>query len=492
MSQPSNDNAPVLVGISQIEQRFDENRQPKEPLDLMIEATRLAAVDAGCPGLLTEASSVRVVRGLWRYENPARAVAEAVGCPGAKTVGTHLGGQMVQLTLLDAAVEIQAGRHDIVILTGGEAGHSRPKLRALGREVNWRKAPGAPDRILGSEVPIRSEAEAAVGIYRVNEFYALIESAIRHANGESPDEHRKRISELWARLSQVAAGNPHAWIRTPVSPEEIRTPSPGNRWVATPYTKLLNSNSRVDQAAALILCSRATAARCGIPAEKWIHPWAGTAADDTKYLSRRQQVNGSAAMRIAGRRCLELVDRAAADLDYIDVYSCFPSAVQVCAKELDIDLERPLSVTGGLTFAGGPLNNYVMHSIARMAELLRENPGTTGFVTANGGVLSKHAFGVYSAEPPPRPFRFESLQNQADAAPTRNETLTFTGPSPIESYTVLHRPDGPEVGYVTTLTASGERAWGRVEAPDVLMDMTASEYVGRIGHFGADLRVSFS
>ena len=45
------------------------------------------------------------------------------------------------------------------------------------------------------------------------------------------------------------------------------------------------------------------------------------------------------------------------------------AAVEIAASELGLPVDeptRPLTVTGGLTFAGGPWNNYVTHAIATM------------------------------------------------------------------------------------------------------------------------------
>src|SRR6185503_6856037 len=223
------------------------------------------------------------------------------------------------------------------------------------------------------------------------EYYPMFENALRAARGESIAAHGERISELWARFSAVAADNPHAWIRKAHGALEIRTPSAQNRMVSFPYPKLMNSNSRVDQAGALLLCSYATARAAGVPVERMVFPWAGTDAHDHYYVSNRDELCSSPAIRIAGRRALELAETEVDALDHVDVYSCFPVAVQVAAAELGLSLDRPLTVTGGLTFGGGPLNSYVLQSIARMVEVLRADPGSRGLITGNGGYLTKHA-----------------------------------------------------------------------------------------------------
>jgi acetyl-CoA C-acetyltransferase len=241
----------------------------------------------------------------------------------------------------------------------------------------------------------------------------------------------------------------------------------------------MNSNDKVDMAAALILCSAEVARRHGVPRDRWIHLHAGTDAHDTAFVSNRDDLHSSPAIRIAGARALELAGISANDLDHVDLYSCFPSAVQVAAQELGLSEERPLTVTGGLTFGGGPLNNYVMHGVARMGEVLRENPGQRGLCTANGGFLTKHAFGVYSTEAPEAGFRWESCQAAADATPRREAVVDHDGPATLESYTVMFGADGPELAHAAFLTEDGKRTWANSDDRDLAAAMTREEFCGR-------------
>ena len=84
--------APVLVGAGQLVQRTGDPREGAEPLEMMIDAVGRAAEDAGSRELLGRVQSVRVIRGIWSYKNPAAAIAERIGVPGAQTVGTPFGG----------------------------------------------------------------------------------------------------------------------------------------------------------------------------------------------------------------------------------------------------------------------------------------------------------------------------------------------------------------------------------------------------------------
>ncbi|MFQ5698136.1 MAG: acetyl-CoA acetyltransferase [Myxococcota bacterium] len=472
-------NTPVIVGVAQLLQREDDPLRAREPLTLMREAIERAAQDAGARELCRRIESLRVVRGVWPYEDPGRVLASELDVPGAETCSTPYGGNMVQSVLNQSALEILRGERRVVALVGAETGRTQARARRAGIQLSYRKAPGKPDRIIGEDHPMLGPAELARKIRMPIQIYPMFENALRHARGDSLEAQRVRIGELWARFNSVAVDNPHAWIREAHSADEIATPSPSNRMIGFPYTLMLNSNSRVDMAAAIFLCSLGVARSLQIPDDRLVYPHAGTDAHDTDFVSNRVDLHSSPAIRFAGRRVLELARLGVDDLGPVDVYSCFPSAVQVAAQELGLSLERPLTVTGGLTFGGGPLNNYVMHSIARMVERLRAEPGTRGLITANGGFLTKHAFGVYSSEPPVEPFRHEDLQAQVDALPSREAVVDFDGPVEIESYTVMHGAEGPERAHAACLLSDGRRSWASSSDPELMAAMTREEFCGK-------------
>jgi acetyl-CoA C-acetyltransferase len=257
--------------------------------------------------------------------------------------------------------------------------------------------------------------------------------------------------------------------------------------ISWPYTKLMNSNNMVDQGAALILTSAAKATHLQIPTEKWVFPYAGTDAHDTHLIGERAEFDRSPAIRIAGRRALELAGMGIDDVHLVDLYSCFPSAVQVAANELGLPLDdpqRPLTVTGGLTFAGGPWNNYVSHSIATMAERLVSAPGTVGLITANGGYLTKHSFGVYGTQPPAGDFRWENVQPIVDAEPTRVAEMEWSGVGTVETWTTAFTRDGtPEKAFLAVRTPEDTRALA------VITDASEAEASIREDIAGAKVRV---
>lgn len=494
------DRTPIIVGVAQVEQREDDPAAAREPLELMVEAVQKAGADCGNPQILQQADSVRVIRGIWGYGNPARQVAERIGAGSAETGLTSLGGNYVQSMTNRSFLDIQAGKREIVIVTGGECGRTQARARKAGLELAWNpltREPGAspttvddgdnPELFLGSSKVTRHEAEMKRGIQLPIQFYPMFETALRHANGESVDGHLKRVSELWAGFNKVAVDNPNAWIRKPLSAEDIRTPSPANRPISYPYTKLMNSNNSVDQGAALILTSIGKARSLGIPEDRWVYPHAGTEAWDHLYVSERDNLHSSPAIRLASRRLFELTGFGVDDLDTVDLYSCFPAAVQVSANEIGLKQDRALTVTGGLTFAGGPLNNYVMHSVARTVDLMRDTPGSVGLVTANGGLLTKHALCIYSTTPPDKPFAWADLQKDVDAMPRRDVAVDHDGSATVESYVVMYAAAGtPEKAHTACLLDDGRRTWANVTDKDTVAAMMREEFCGRSGMIDGD------
>jgi len=447
----------------------------------------VAQADSGARcDLLSRAQSVRVVSLLsWAYVDPGALIAERVGATPAETVLSATGGNSPPSLVNDAARSIAAGELDVVLLAGAEAVHTRMLARRSGAELAWTaQDPGTPPpRTLGTERAGHGPDEAAVGLMLPVQFYPLFENALRRAAGEGIEEHQAKIAGLWSRFSAVAALNPYAWSPEARSAEDIATVRPDNRMIGFPYTKYMNANIQTDQAAALILCSAEAAEAAGVPRDRWVFPRSGAEAADHWLVSERDNLHSSPAIRLAAARAFELDGSSAGDVAHVDLYSCFPSAVQMGAQAIGLGLDepdRPLTVTGGLSFAGGPGNNYVTHSIAAMCGRLRSDPGALGLVTALGWYATKHAVGLYSTEPARGGFRAESVQAAVDALPGRSLAGAADGPGVVETYTVMHERDGtPSLGILACLLPDGRRTWANLSEPDELAALTSSEGCGR-------------
>ncbi|MBV9040554.1 MAG: acetyl-CoA acetyltransferase [Acidimicrobiia bacterium] len=478
---------PVVVGVAQTLRRPEDPATSTSPVDMMADVLRLAADDAG-PGssLLARADSVRIVSMLsWRYSDPGSMVAARLGASPRQTVVTTAGGNSPQALLNNTAVAIQDGELDVALIAGAEAMYTRLRSRKAKIHLDWEQQPAdvEPTFVLGEDRPGVSDLEMARSIMLPIQVYPVFENALRAAAGESIDEHQQKIAALWSRFSSVAARNPHAWFRDEKTADEIGTVTAENRWIGFPYPKAMNANLDTDQSAALIVCSVEAARAAGVPEDKWVFPWSGSDAHDHWFVSERDNLHSSPAIRLNGQQALSLAGIGIDDVAHVDLYSCFPSAVQIGAQELGLGLDepdRPLTVTGGLSFAGGPGNNYVTHSIAAMVDVLRADPGSLGLCTALGWYVTKHAIGAYSTEPPPNGFRHAHPQDEVDALPRREAVADYDGPVTIDSYTVMHERDGePAMGIVACLLPDGRRTWAHTTEPGLMKSMTLEEFVGR-------------
>lgn len=472
---------PVIVGVGQLVQR--EPDPTRDPATLAADALRAAADDAGAPGLLAAADAVYAVSSAsYTYRDQAAAIAAVLRIEPAETVqSVPFGGDAGQVLVNAAAEAIARGEASVVLVAGAEAGNSFATAQKDGADVDWpeQAADIAPDRVVGNDREANNEAEARAGLMAPIYVYALLENALRAKLGRSREEHQARITGLWSRLSHIAADNPFAWQPHAHSPEQLATTDADNRIISAPYSKLLCANMTVDLASGIILASVAAAQAAGIDQDKWVFPHSGSSAHDEWFVSERGDLAASPAIRAVGASALQ---HAGIDIDgvaHVDLYACFPVAVQIAATELGLpidDPKRPLSLTGGLTFGGGPGNNYGGHNIATMVGRLREDRGSFGLTTSLGWYVTKHAAGVYSTEPPAAPYAF--LHPVLDPAPTRPVLVDWDGTAIVESYTVLHDRSGPSAAIVAAVNADGARVLVRSEQAVVIGDFVDHDPLG--------------
>ena len=378
---PIDPRTPVVVGVGQAGQRLADPAAGLEPIALMADAARAALADAGA-GLSVDTVAVAEIIS-WRYPDPGALLARGLGIEPRTTILTTTGGNSPQMLVNRLAAGIVAGRHDTVLLGGVECMYSRRRARRQEPKawLPWSQPDDPPcPNVWGDDRPGSTQYEMAHRALAPTQVYPLLETALRHAAGRGIAEHQHAIGELWSRFAAVAATNPHAWTPVAYSPDEIRVPSPDNRLVTFPYTKRMCANLDVDQAAAVVLTSYATATAAGIAPDRMVFPLAGADAHDHYFVTERASLGASTAIGIAAHAALAAAGHTLDDVARFDLYSCFPSAVQLALASIGLDAadDRPLTVTGGLAFAGGPGNDYVTHSIAAMVEACRADPGQHG------------------------------------------------------------------------------------------------------------------
>jgi acetyl-CoA C-acetyltransferase len=491
-------NTPVIIGVGFCQEKLDDALASAEPIQLMIKAIRDAARDAGSDALLSQLESISVEKGMWDYRNPGKLIADAVGCPNAKSILADLG--VLQMTpLFNLFDAIESGEQHIGVVTGGEA-----KFRELRAKINGQTISNtqqgddtpAPDVYHPTPDPFATEVEAAAGIFMPVELFAVIESAIRHSQGLTIEQHRDKIANLYSSFSEIAARNPHAWSQKIVAAEDIRNASEKNAMLAFPYTKKHNSQWNVNQAVAILVCSYGKAKELGLDKSRWIYPVAGAQSRHVVCLAQQKQLHSHPGTVMAGERVYELAGITHKDITAADMYSCFPSAVQSFAHDLKLDGVCPWSVTGSMAFAGGPFNHGALDGIARMVEVLRE-PGekqTRYGLTSNlSAIFGKQAVALFSNQPNKNGYCFEDI-TEAVAAVDKPLPVTgdYTGAATIVGYTVAFKQDEPTHAFAYCDTPSGARTVVKSTDKALSARMTQEEFVGRTVTIHSDRSFSYT
>ena len=465
----------------------------KTPLELMVEALELAANDSGAGrrALETIDEIVAVSSFTWHTADPALLVAQRLGLRGVTTRLTSVGGNTPQRLIHESARRMLAGELTCVAVVGSEAMYSRLVARREGHDVDWMVQDSAvfsPVTTSNDAAPLTA-AEYEQGLNLPTNIYPLFENARRARCGWSLEEHREHLGRLWSNFAAVAATNPYAWITNAPSAQAITTITERNRMVAFPYTKMLMANVPVDMGAAYILTTFEHATSLGVARDAMVFPALGVDANDHWLISDRPVLDASPAMSTIWSTFQEW-GVALDALTSIDLYSCFPTVVQTACDVLGLDAFDPTfvpSLTGGLTFAGGPGNNYVTHSICSMVDALRANPDGQGLVTALGWFCTKHSWGTYATSPPSEGFRHAKPQEIVDRLP-RCVSEQRDGAVTVESYTVTHDREGARQRLIVAArTGDDVRTWCHSTDEMTMVDAEKNDLIGRRGTVSSDV-----
>jgi acetyl-CoA C-acetyltransferase len=473
------DSTPVLVGVAAVQQKIDDYRQAREPLALMEQALRDAAADAGSLALLTAADEIMVPRSMWGYSDPGRLLAQALNAQSATSLLAEFG--VLQQTLLTRACErIESGDAAVILVTGGEARYRGLCAAKVGEEApETEQVDVQPDVTLRPQDEMWSSVESDAGLGMPVGYYAILDSALRFQQGLSVDEHRDQMAAMYAGLSELAADNPDAWSDQCFAADYIREHSPANRMLAFPYTKLHNSQWNVDQAAGLILCSVAVARKLGIERSKWVFPRAFTESNFMSVVASRKALGASPGFRIAGQAAMELAGIDFNDIRLCELYSCFPYAIRVQQEEFGLSARHAVSVTGGMTFGGGPLNNFVYQATVKMAQLLRQSPGEVGLVTTVSGLLTKQACALWSATPGATGWAHEDVSERVREQTGVCELVgQYSGTGVVAGYTVLYQGLDPWRAVAVFDLPDGRRTVAYSEEAAIIQRMLGDECCG--------------
>lgn len=493
-------NTPVIVGVAQ--RTWHKPDRERTPHDGLYEVAQGALADCASPKVLGAIDALAQVPFLLTQE-PALApmMPDNAGAELARRLGINpaqytavAGGNLPQEFVNTLAASLLRGEHRVALLCGAEMLNTLlGGLRAGEPPPDWSADAEGAARQLNSDADAYTAApEIRHGLREPIAAYPLFESALRSAAGRSIAAHQQHIGEIVSRMSEVAVRNPLAWKQERWSAEAVNSTANGNRWICHPYTKIMNAIIAVDMAACAILTTAATARELGVPEERWVYLRGAADAHDCWFMSERADLHRSPALAVVADEALSQSALDLDDMSYFDLYSCFPSAVQVACDALGLahDDPRGVTVTGGLNLFGGPGNNYSLHAVAEMVQRLREEERGAGLVSANGAYLTKHSVGIYSRCPPEHPWsppEGKPLQAKLDSLPRRRLADRGEGTLTIDACTVRYQRGEAQTGIVLGTLADGRRCLAHSEDdPAVLARLATQECVGVSGRVVPD------
>ena len=495
------DRTPIIVGVGEITHRNKQAEAGLEPIELMARALRAAQQDAGA-GLLDQLDSLDIVcESSWPYADAPALLSERLGHWPARRVYGETGGESPVRFIHEAALRIARGESRVAAVTGAEARYTVDAAAKQGLALDWSPKDDNVKLVRGTDLchPVAVRHGAAMPIT----IYPFYENAALAHWGQTPREARQESAALWSGYSQVAAANPHAWHSQAFSAAEVAEPSAANRLIAWPDPKYMDAKPMVNMGAAVLLTSVGQARALGIAEERWVYVWDGAAAREPRDYLQRDQFHRSHAQDLVMETVLAQVGGDAAAFEMLELYSCFPIVPKMARRTLGLAADARMTSTGGLSFFGAPLNDYMTHAAAGLVRALRAAPGKTALLYGQGEYVTKHHALVLGSRPSPQGLPRADYSVQAAADARRGAVPVFiesySGVAALETFTVIYDRDGrPTHGIVIARTPAGERLMARVDPGDTpalaaLTDLDHSP-VGRSGQVtaGSDAALRWS
>ncbi|WP_288362763.1 hypothetical protein [uncultured Spongiibacter sp.] len=492
------DNTPILVGVSQQTYR-DTGNPERTPTDALQEALQGALDNTGkgdalrgaIDALCTEPSLLEVSEELAALLNrfPGPELAKRLGFDNAQCLKAPNGGNGPQMLINHFADELNRGKRRAVAICGGELTASFRTLLGGGGDIgHWQQGASGDTEQPWAERDGAHAQEHKHNLWLPTHMYALFENALRHRYGHSLEQHQQHIGKIMQGLSDTAAANPDAWsYQRPRSAEQLTGFNERSPCLALPYNKYLCAQMNIDMAAAVIMTTVGTARELGIDEDRWVYLNGCAEVNDVWFVGERADLSRSNAVALAGKTALARANCEIDDIALMDIYSCFPCAVELACDALGIDPfgERALSLTGGLPYFGGPGHGYSLHAVVTMAEQLRQQPGANGMITANGWYMTKQAIGIYSTRPAHQNWQRGDdapLQQQIDSQDHPRIDDAPEGPGVVDSFTVVCDGDGPQQGIIVGSLDNGRRFIAHTEKDDALLaQMMHEDMIGRRG-----------
>lgn len=459
------DRLPVIIGIGEYTERPAESEESLEPRDMMAKALRLADQDSG-GAALAQIDKLDVIMPMsWKYSDLAGELCKTLNIMPKQAKLGPSGGQLPLHYLHDAAKDIAEGRSEVAAIVGGEAQYSLVSAQRAGQMLpwspfyakgpNWAEAPGAIHPL-----------SMSMGLYLPLNIYPLFEAATAAHWGQTPAQADEETAQILSRSSAIAASNPYSWGPVGLTGNAIVTPTPKNRIVSWPYTKSMVASMNVNQSAAIIVTSLAKAREMGVAEDNCVFITQGAGANEpADFLARKNYYESPAQEAVLNALKTEHCAHEAAEL-----YSCFPVVPKMARRILGRSIETPSTVTGGMSFFGAPLNNYMTHAACAMTRKIRGGE-TGGLLYGQGEFVTKH-YGLRLSKTPDTPdalFDHSDMQAKADAArgPVPDITPEADGAAVMESFAIPSNRDGsPSHAVIMARLESGGRTLARIDGSD--------------------------
>lgn len=465
---------PVVIGLG-ITQQKGSYAELDEALFLMEKVAMQAINDCGNSKIKDFIDVIDIPKGFWRYRDPGKWIAEKNNFSNAKTSVNKIG-VLQQHLINNTCNKIIKGEIRAGLILGGE---SRAKMIAAlkeGIEYKEMELSTNPDQYVKAKDDLYGEGEAeALGLMAVG-YYAVMESAMRKSKNLTLKEHEDYLGSMYADFSEIASKNQYAASDKSISKDQIMLANSDNKPMAYPYNKYHCTSWNVSQASAILICEEGLADQLNISKQKRIYPMASSETNHMIALIQRPSLISSAGLKLASEKINEVVDKHSINLNLIDLYSCFPVAVQQFENVLNLNTKTSRTITGAMPFAGGPLNNYMLHATVQALLKLRSESGHS-LITGVSGMMTKQSFCLWSSEYQ-MPFYHADVTKKAQQLdkpiPISNAKH---GNGIVIGYTVLYEGTKPTLGVFYIEDSQGERKVVTSEDKAVITSMREEEWI---------------
>ena len=426
----------VVIGVSAIQQK-GEFENLDEALLLMDQVVKEALSDSGNKSIKDHIDEIRIPKGFWRYRDPGKWIAKNNDFKTIPTTHVTKIGVLQQNLINEACLKIENGEINASIILGGEARYKQLRSVIEKKEYFETKLDENPDFYIKAKEDLYGDEELEeLGAMAVG-YYATMETALRKNDNENIEEHQNNIASMYEEFSKVASNNEDAWLDHPYSKKEILETSKKNKMLAYPYNKLHCTSWNVNQSAALIICSEELANKLEIDNKKRVYPISSSENNHMIAIQQRPKLYESLGMIYAAKSINKMMEQLDIRLDAYDLYSCFPAAVKMFSKSLELGSELPKTITGSMPYAGGPLNSFVIHSTVKMIQKIRALEARHGLVTGVSGMMTKQSFCVWGKEYQEQ-FIFDDVTERAklDEKPVELSNIA-EGEGEIIGYTII-------------------------------------------------------